>query len=204
MVCENNVNEQVSEGRVRSSKGNSQEQKRWLGEQEELNAIDVFSKYLREGRELYYASGQPLSQEKKFSLMRFFAPVLLAQVRVVELADRRIANPVFDCEAKEARVVNLPDAAHVASVTFQDVAVFNERVTERTLFHALVHATQIQILGVQRFAELFVRGFIRTKSYSLVPVKAHAFEMDSRFAANSKVAFSVEDEIWRWLKEYRY
>jgi hypothetical protein len=67
-----------------------------------------------------------------------------------------------------------------------------------------VHATQIQILGVQRFAALFVQGFIRTKSYCLVPMKAHAFEMDARFAANSGVSFSVEDEVWRWLKEYRY
>lgn len=204
MVCERDANDRVSKGRDRSSERDLREHDGWLGEQEVDGAIDVFSKYLREGRELYYASGRTLSQDKKFSLMRFFAPVLLAQVRVVELAGRRIANPVFPCNAKETTVVNLPDVAHIASVTFQDVAVFNEEITERTLFHALVHATQIQILGVQRFAELFVRGFVRTKSYCLVPVKAHAFEMDARFAANSAVAFSVEDEVWRWLKEYRY
>ncbi len=187
-----------------SSATNSEEGNAWLGEQEVGGAIDVFSKYLREGRELYYGSGQPLPQGKKLSLMRFFAPVLLAQVRVVELVDRRIANPKFDCDPKAMAAMELPDAAHIASVTFQDVLVFNEKATDRTLFHALVHATQIQILGVQRFAALFVQGFIRTKSYCLVPMKAHAFEMDARFAANSGVAFSVEEEVWRWLKEYRY
>jgi hypothetical protein len=202
MVCERNANDRVSKDRPSAS--GFTEANAWIGEQEVEGAIDVFSKYLLEGRQLHYASGQPLSQEKKFSLMRFFAPVLLAHVRVVELEGRRIANPEFRCNSQAISSVEIPDAAHVASVTFQDALVFNEKATDRTLFHALVHATQIQILGLQRFAALFVRGFLRTKSYSLVPMKAHAFEMDARFAANSKVAFSVEDEVWRWLREYRY
>jgi hypothetical protein len=136
--------------------------------------------------------------------MRFFAPVLLDRIRVVELVDRRIANPAFCCKATVAGIVKRPDIAHVASVTFQDVVVFNEPKTERTLFHGLVHATQIQLLGLERFAELFVRGFVRTKSYCMVPIKAHAFEMDARFAANRAIDFSVEDEVWRRIREYRY
>jgi len=187
-------------GSARDSQGRNN----WLSEQEIVQAIDVFIRYLREGRELYYGSGQPLSHDKKLNLMRFFAPVLLAQIRVVELVDRRIANPVFCCEATVAGFVQLPDIAHIASVTFRDVVVFNERMTDRTLFHALVHATQIQILGLARFAELFVRGFVRTKSFCMVPIKAHAFEMDARFAANGAVGFSVEDEVWQRLRECRY
>jgi hypothetical protein len=204
MVCERDATDQTSKGRKSASAGDSQERNSWLSEQEVVQAIEVFAKYLRQGRELYYGTGQALSHQTKFSFTRFFAPVLLDRIRVVELVDRRIANPAFCCKATVAGIVKLPDIAHVASVTFQDVVVFNEPKTERTLFHGLVHAAQIQLLGLERFAELFVRGFVRTKSYSLVPIKAHAFEMDARFAANRAIDFSVEDEVWRRVREYRY
>jgi hypothetical protein len=99
---------------------------------------------------------------------------------------------------------NLPDLQHQASVTFMDVVVFNEKITERALFHGLVHATQVQVLGVERYAELFVRGFLKAKSYFMVPIKAHAFALDCQFAENRERGFSVETEVVRWLEQGRY
>jgi hypothetical protein len=68
----------------------------------------------------------------------------------------------------------------------------------------LVHATQIQLLGLKRYAELLVRGFVRTRSYFMVPLKAHAFELDARFAKNPRAPFSVVAEVWKWAEDYRY
>jgi hypothetical protein len=89
-------------------------------------------------------------------------------------------------------------------VTFLDVVVFNEKLTSRNLFHGLVHAAQVSVLGLDVFVELFVRGFLRARSYFLVPLKAQAFSLDAKFAANPSERFSVEEEIREWQRDRRY
>jgi hypothetical protein len=37
----------------------------------------------------------------------------------------------------------------------------------------------------------------------MVPLKAQAFELDMRFAADREGSFSVEGEVLRWLMENR-
>jgi hypothetical protein len=84
------------------------------------------------------------------------------------------------------------------------VVVFNQKITQRDLFHGLVHAAQVNLLGEERFAELFVTGFLQARSYFLVPLKAHAFALDTRYAEDPDTRFSVEDEILRWDMQDRY
>ncbi len=57
-----------------------------------------------------------------------------------------------------------PEISHMDSLTFLDVVVFNEPISERALFHALVHTVQIQVLGLERYAELWVRSFVQVQS----------------------------------------
>ncbi len=92
----------------------------------------------------------------------------------------------------------------MASVTFLDVVVFNEKLTERSLFHALVHAVQFHVLGLERYAELWVRGFVDTKVHFTVPLETHAFSLESKFVRPDPGRFSVEDEVRLWLKQGRY
>ena len=99
----------------------------------------------------------------------FFSPGILDRVRILELKGARLPNPAFYSDAQALGVEDLPPLAHMASLTFVDVVVFNDRMTERTLFHGLVHAAQMQVLGLDRYAELFVRGFLRTGSHVTVP-----------------------------------
>ena len=134
----------------------------------------------------------------------FFEAPMLDRVRVLELADRRVANPWFYPPAREKGVRHLPDIRHKAAVTFLDVVVFNGKIASRDLFHGLVHATQVKVLGIAEFTELFVRGFLRARSYFLVPLKAHAFALDARFASNPLDRFSVEKEIDAWRLDGRY
>ncbi len=167
-------------------------------------AVDIFVNFLRQERANYYPLGQAIGQKTKAFLSRFFEPALLGQVKILMLTGRRVPNPSFYSAAREMGFMNLPDLKHQAAVTFLDVVVFNEKVTERALFHGLVHATQVQILGVERYAELFVRGFLKSKSYFMVPIKAHAFALDCQFAENRERGFSVETEVVRWLEQGRY
>ena len=168
------------------------------------DAITKVALYLQMQRDLYYTVGYPLSESGKGELAGFFSPALLNRVRIVELKNSRVENPWFYEEARERGIQNLPDIAHKVAVTFLDVVVFNQKITQRDLFHGLVHAAQVKLLGVERFAELFVVGFLQARSYFLVPLKAHAFALDTRYAEDSQTPFSVEDEIRRWALEDRY
>jgi hypothetical protein len=167
-------------------------------------AIQWFAEYLRSEREGYYAIGKPLPGEWRDLLDGYFEADLLDQVRVLELLDERVANPWFYPKARENGFRHLPDMTHKAAVTFLDVVVFNEKIGGRDLFHGLVHAAQVKVLGMTEFTRLFVRGFLRARSYFLVPMKAHAFALDARFAAHPGVRFPVELEIRQWWQAGRY
>ena len=55
---------------------------------------------------------------------------------------------------------NLPDQSTMGAITFNDVVVSHEPFSSGLLFHELVHVEQYRQLGVPRFAELYVRGFL--------------------------------------------
>jgi hypothetical protein len=167
-------------------------------------AIAKVALYLQAQRDHYYPTGQPLTCLWRSKLEGFYSASLLDRVRVVELTDRRVDNPWFYEEARAKGIQNLPDIAHKVAVTFLDVVVFNQKITQRDLFHGLVHVAQANLLGEERFAELFVTGFLQARSYFLVPLKAHAFALDTRYAEDPDTRFSVEDEILRWDMQDRY
>ena len=162
------------------------------------------SSYLREQRDRYFPSGTPLSAQHKAVMQPFFSASLLDRIRTVELAGARIPNPPFHSKARELGFVNLPDFPHMASLTFLDVVVFNEKITDSALFHGLVHAVQFQVLGLQRYSDLLVRGFLRTHAHFAVPLEAHAFALESKFARNDAEDFSVEEQVRLWIRESRY
>jgi hypothetical protein len=175
-----------------------------LSARQALGAVARLSTYLRAQRERYFPTGTPLSQQQKATLEPFFSGFLLDRVRVVELSGTRIPNPPFYAEAKALGFDTLPELPHMASLTFLDVVVFNEKITKRSLFHGLVHAVQFQILGLERFSGLFVRGFLRTKTHFTVPLEAHAFALDAEFVQDGGDSFSVEEQVRRWVREGRY
>lgn len=175
-----------------------------LSEEQISHATERVLAYLREQRDRHYAAGEPLSAELKSLMQPFFSPGILDRVRVVELGGARLSNPSFYSEAKALGIANLPQVTHMASLTFVDVVVFNERITERDLFHGLVHAVQFQILGPERYTRAFVDGFLRTNSHFTVPLEAHTFAMESKFVQNPAEGFSVEEQVRIWVRERRY
>lgn len=175
-----------------------------LAESQVVQAVKRVIDYLRSQRDLYYASGAPLGPRQKEMLQPFFSPALLDRVRTVELHGRRLPPPSFYREAHTLGIEKLPELTHMASLTFVDVIVFNDLIIERSLFHGLVHAAQFQILGLERYTDLFVRAFLRTNAHFTVPLETHAFALESKFAVDPGKAFSVQEQVRLWIREGRY
>jgi hypothetical protein len=175
-----------------------------LPEERIREAIALVSAFLSDQRERYFHSAIPLSKSQKALMWPYFSPALLDQVRVVELNGDRVPNPPFYAEARALGFANLPEIPHMHSLTFLDVIVFNEKISERCLFHGLVHAVQFEVLGLARYAELFVRGFVNAKLHFSVPLEAHAFSLESKFVGSPAHRFSVEDQVRLWNKQGRY
>jgi len=169
-----------------------------------LEAVQRVASFLRQQREHYLQAAVSLGSRQKAILGPYFSAPLLERVRIVELQGKRLANPPFYEEYRALGFINLPDLAHMHALTFLDVVVFNEKVAERTLFHGLVHAVQFEVLGLERYAELFVRSFVNAKLHFSVPLEAHAFALESKFAGMPVHRFSVEEKVRLWVRQERY
>jgi hypothetical protein len=64
-------------------------------------------------------------------------------------------------------------------------------------------ALQYRQLGIPRFAELYVSGFLNGGSYEAIPLEVKAYTLDGRFESDQRRMFSVEDEVGRWAAEGR-
>lgn len=166
-------------------------------------AIEWLSSYLREQREHYSPVATPLSNLCKARMWPYFSAELLDRVRVVELRGALVPVPHFFGEVR-AQGYEPPEIEHMDSVTFLDIIAFNQRLSERALVHALVHTVQIEVLGLQRYGELWVHGFLKTRTHFTVPLEVHAFSLSSRFLRPTTEKFSVEDEVLRWVTDGRY
>lgn len=166
-------------------------------------AVEWLSTYLQQQREHYFPASGPLSAQQKALMWPYFSPALLDQVRVIELHGARVAVPEFFAQVR-ALGFEPPEITHMDSLTFLDVIVFNQELSERALFHALVHTVQIQTLGLRRYAELWVQSFVKSKTHFTVPLEVHAFSLASKFLHPAAESFSVEAQILRWIDANRY
>jgi hypothetical protein len=166
-------------------------------------AMEWLSNFMREQRAHYLPISGSLSPQHAIMLRPHFAHDFLEQVRVLELRGARIATPAFFAEIRAAGF-EPPEISHMDSLTFGEVVVFNQHITLRALFHALVHSIQIQVLGLPAYAELWVRSFVKTRTHFTVPLEMHALELSSKFLSPLAEKFSVEEQVLRWRDEGRY
>jgi hypothetical protein len=166
-------------------------------------AIGWLAGYLREQREHYFPVATPLTNECKARMWPYVSAGTLDRIRIIELRGARVRVPEFFAKVR-ALGFEPPEITHMDSVTFADVIAFNQCLSERALFHALVHAVQIDVLGLQRYAELWVKGFLKTRTHFSVPLEVHAFSLSSKFLRPMMEKFSVEDEVLRWVTDGRY
>ena len=160
--------------------------------------------FVRSMRERFAAASVPLDGLQRQTMQPFFPADLLVAARIVPPEHARFQNPEFYYRARQRGFEHMPDFSHLGELTFEDVILFHAAVTDRLLFHGLVHVTQYRLLGVERYVELYLRNFARSGLHVLVPFEVQAYDLDQRFAATPHVGFSVESEVRRWLKKGRY
>jgi hypothetical protein len=160
--------------------------------------------YMRKEQALYLPASDSLSAEWKSALQHYFPESLLRTVKTVTLEGARIPPPPFYAKAIALSSGHFPDFVHLASVTYINVIVFNEKIAARTLFHGLVHAQQMNFLGLDAYVGLYVRGFLKTRSWLHIPLETQAFKLEERFQTSPPEKFSVEEEVKLWACENRY
>ena len=160
-----------------------------------LEMVAGVTAYFRGEQQLYLPHSEPLGGEWRSAIEPYFSKEMLDRVKILVLQGARIPPPPFYAEALRMTSGRFPDFVHMASVTYVDVIVFNERIEARALFHGVVHAAQIEILGFERYVELYVRGFVKNLSWLAIPLEDQAYKLDARFADAPREVFSVEEEI---------
>jgi hypothetical protein len=163
----------------------------------------LVSQYITTQREKYTPRAVPLSAQQKAAIGGFFSPGLLDGTRLLVLRGERVGNPDFYPMLRSLGFNNLPDQSTMAAITFCDVVVSHEAFSDGLLFHELVHVEQYGQLGIPRFSELYVRGFLNGGSYEAIPLEVNAYTLGGRFESDPHRIFSVEDEVGRWAAEGR-
>jgi hypothetical protein len=153
--------------------------------------------YISEQRESFHGKAVSIEPSHQAALQPFFPAPVLEGVKVTQ---GRASEPSFYPQLRGMGIKNAPPFSDMAGITFQDVVVHVEPLTRRLLFHELVHAVQYVHLGLQGFAEHYVRGFLSGGSYEEIPLEKQAYELEARFAGNSDETFSVEADVQRRLK----
>jgi len=83
------------------------------------------------------------------------------------------------------------------AVTFNNLIVSQQELTNEVLFHELVHVMQYAVMGTKEFAEKYVDGFVSHGSYEEIPLEKLASKLEQRFSAGGQ-PFSVADELTLW------
>jgi hypothetical protein len=168
--------------------------------------VQQVAAYIGHQRETYRPGAVPLGLSQKNAMRPFFPEPVLDSTRLVVLSGQRVSNPPFYGQLVQMgfEAASLPDFAHMAAITFVDTVVSHEAFTDRLLFHELVHVVQYEKLGVAEFAVKYVRGFLSGGSYEAIPLEMNAYELDARLAGAPTKAFSVSDEVQKWIRADRF
>jgi hypothetical protein len=162
---------------------------------------ELVAGYISAQRRKYAPRAVPLFAQQRAPLEPFFARELLDNVRVLVLEGERVPNPEFYPMLRGMGFKNLPDQSAMGAITFCDVVVSHERFRAGLLFHELVHVEQYRQLGIPRFSELYVRGFLNGGSYEAIPPEVNAYTLGGRFEQNPARQFSVSEEVKKWSVE---
>jgi hypothetical protein len=164
---------------------------------------ELVAGYISAQRGKYAPRAIPLSSQQRAPLEPFFAREVLDNVRVLVLEGERVANPGFYPMLRSLGFKNLPDQSGMGAITFSDVVVSHEPFSSELLFHELVHVEQYRQLGIPRFSELYVRGFLNGGSYEAIPLEVNAYSLEDRFRRDPRSTFSVQAEVAQWLADGR-
>jgi hypothetical protein len=163
----------------------------------------LVAQYVTAQHEKYAPRAIPLSSPQKDAVAGFFSGEILDDTRLLVLQGERVANLDFYPKLRNLGFNNLPDQSTMVAITFSDIVVSHEFFSDGLLFHELVHVEQYRQLGIPRFSELYVTGFLSGGSYDAIPLEINAYTLGGRFEQNPTGLFSVADEVQNWLADGR-
>jgi hypothetical protein len=163
----------------------------------------LVAEYIIAQREKALPYAVPLSPEQRASMDGFFMPQVL-DTHLFVLGETRLDNPSFYGQLRRMGLTNLPNFSTMEAVTFCDVVVSHQPFSDELLFHELVHVEQYRQLGVTRFAELYVRGFLDGGGYDGIPLEINAYDLGGRFERDPETRFSVANEVATWVRDGKF
>lgn len=164
----------------------------------------LLGQYITAQREKYRPVAVALTAQAKGKMAGFFSAEVLDEARLVILRGERLANPDFYPMLRNLGFDNLPDLSMMEATTFSDTVVSHGPFTDGLLFHELVHVQQYRQLGVPRFAQLYVSGFLSGGGYNGIPLEKNAYELGGRYEAAPDSYFSVAADVAGWIESDRF
>jgi hypothetical protein len=162
--------------------------------------------WVSQQRTIFRPLGHLLSDSALATFSNFFDRNLLKNVRVVTVPG--IDNPPFLEQLRPAlsqASVPVLDFSSMAAITFVDTILLVESAArdhrDSLVFHELIHVVQYDILGPDKFVELFITGWVNQGfNYAAIPLEMDAYELQYNYESAPGVGFDVQDEVSQRLE----
>jgi hypothetical protein len=158
--------------------------------------------FIAESHEAFRPRSQHLTQQQRDQFAPYFPENVLNDTRFIRVD--KLANPPFYPELERLGFAALPQFSAMAATTFVDVIAAQVDFYDALRFHELVHVVQYRQLGLQKFAERYVLGFLNGGGYDHIPLEENAYELERRFMADRHRQIDVLTEVNRWIREDRF
>jgi len=160
--------------------------------------VDWAESWLLNLRQEYRPASRLLLPGELSGLSGYFAPDLLAKVRVASV--ETISNPPFFSNLPQLGLPTPWDFSADPGLAAVDTIIFSKPLMPEgrglsILFRECVHLQQFQALGVSKFVNCYVQGLFKNGfDYAGLPMERQARDLQLRFDAGLKM-FSVEREV---------
>lgn len=170
---------------------------RWAAETAGIAFGPLVARYITAQRDRLAPLAKPLSEVTKLRLRQHFSDHDLDRVRIVQVDPLPIPNPPI---YPLLRLLNLdaPEPRLTEAITFIDLIATRQPISLQLACHELSHVVQYRLLGLDRFAQLYVRGFFEGGGYHGIPLERCAYALEQRFVLE-KQPFDVDAEIGKWI-----
>lgn len=158
-------------------------------------------KWIKEQREEFRPLGRALPDTAIAQFSPFFEERLLKEVRLVKVP--ALKNPKFLAAYQSTfaeKGVPLIDFSEMTGITFLDTILLVEPFLDEAaiglIFHELVHVVQYDLLGADKFVELYLLGWVNQGfNNAAIPLEMDAYDLQNRYEADPTAPFSVKDEV---------
>ncbi len=158
-------------------------------------------KWIKGQRQIFRPLGRELPDTAMAQFSLYFEEELLKKVRLVSVpilenpGFLEVYRPIF-----AEKTIPLLDFTAMAGITYVDTVLLVDRLAagnpNGVIFHELVHVVQYDLLGPDKFVQLYLMGWINQGfNYAAIPLEMDAYELQNRYEADPTAPFSVKDEV---------